>query len=84
MLRQISGPDCVRIIAASHADFGDRWLYIDGDMPLLFTENETNTLRIFETPNASLYVKDGINNFLVHSRPGAVNAAGTGTKAAAH
>ena len=53
-------------------------------MPLLFTENETNNLRIFETPNASPYVKDGINNFLVHRQPLAVNPAGIGTKAAAH
>jgi hypothetical protein len=53
-------------------------------MPLLFTENETNNIAIFETPNSSPYVKDGINNYLVHGRPGAINAAGIGTKAAAH
>src|ERR1700751_1439303 len=35
-----------------------------------------------ETPGPN--VKDGINNYLVHKRVGAVNAAGTGTKAAAH
>ena len=83
-LRQVSGAPGGRIIAASHAELGDCWLYIDGDVPLLFTENETNTLRIFKTPNASPYVKDGINDYLVRKRAGTVNAAGTGTKAAAH
>ena len=34
--------------------------------PLLFTENETNTQRCFGTPNASPYVKDGINDYVVH------------------
>jgi hypothetical protein len=84
VLRQASGQAGLRIIAASHAKLGDRWLYIDGDVPLLFTENETNNERIFGKPNSSPYVKDGINNYVVHSDSGAVNAAGTGTKAAAH
>jgi hypothetical protein len=84
VLRQFSSPRGIRIIAVSHTELGDRWLYVDGEVSLLFTENETNNLRIFETPNASPYVKDGINNFLVHSRPSAVNAARIGTKAAAH
>ena len=84
VLRQVSAPAGMRIIAASHADLGNRWLYIDGEAELLFTENETNNLRVFERPNQSPYVKDGINNFLVHGRPGAINAAQIGTKAAAH
>ena len=33
-----------------------------GTVPLLFTENETNNERLFGAPNASPYVKDGINN----------------------
>jgi hypothetical protein len=84
VLRQVSGPAGMRIIAASHAELGDRWLYVDGDAPLLFTENETNNERIFGKPNSSPYVKDGINNYLVHGQLGAVNAASTGTKAVAH
>jgi hypothetical protein len=84
VLRQAPGQAGLRIIAASSAELGDRWLYVDGDVPLLFTENETNNERIFGRPNSSLYVKDGINNYLVHGHSGAVNAAGTGTKAAAH
>jgi hypothetical protein len=84
VLRQAPGPADLRIIAASSADLGDRWLYVDGDAPLLFTENETNNERIFGRPNSSPYVKDGINNYLVHGQSDAVNVAGTGTKSAAH
>ena len=51
---------------------------------LLFTENETNTQRLFGTPNRSPYVKDGINNYVVEGKAGAVNPAKRGTKAAAH
>ena len=52
--------------------------------PLLFTENDTNTRRISGQPNASPYVKDAIDSYVVHDQRDAVNPAGTGTKAAAH
>ena len=52
--------------------------------PLLFTDNETNNNRIYGTDNPGPYVKDGINDYVIHGRKSAVNPAGTGTKAAAH
>ena len=72
------------IIAASHDQLGDRYLYCEGNTELLFTENETNNERIFGTPNASPFVKDGINNHVVNGKKDVVNPHGTGTKAAAH
>jgi len=83
-LRQVSGQNGAQIIGASHAIVGDRYLYCERDVPLLFTENETNNERIFGTPNASPYVKDGINNYVVHGNREAVNPEKTGTKSAAH
>ena len=71
-------------VVASHEQLGDRYLYCEGDAPLLFTENESNNQRIFGTPNASPYVKDGFHNYLVHGQKEAVNPDGIGTKAAAH
>ena len=65
-------------------DLGERYLYCEGDAPLLFTENETNNERIFGTPNPSPYVKDGINNYVVQDKKDAVNPEKTGTKSAAH
>ena len=71
-------------VVASHEQLGDRYLYCEGDAPLLFTENESNNQRIFGTPNASPYFKDGFHNYLVHGQKEAVNPDGIGTKAAAH
>src|SRR5881296_4612161 len=51
--------------------------------PLLFTENETNTLRLFGASNASPHVKDGFHGAVVEGRTEAVNSRQTGTKAAA-
>jgi len=73
-----------RTLAAFSAELGERYLYCDRAVPLLFTENETNNERIFGIPNASPYVKDGINNYIVHGQREAVNPEGNGTKAAAH
>jgi hypothetical protein len=61
----------------------DYYLYCEGEVPLLFTENETNNDRIFGTSNVSPYVKDGINNYVVHNRQDAVNPDKTGTKLSA-
>ena len=73
-----------RTLAAFHPGLGERYLYCDRAVPLLFTENETNTERVFKVANGSRYVKDGINNFIVHGRQQAVNPDSIGTKAAAH
>ena len=72
-----------------HKDaLGERWWYADahGDtaVDLLFTHNETNRERLFDTPNPSPYVKDGINDYVVHDDTDAVNPAEEGTKVAAH
>jgi hypothetical protein len=51
---------------------------------LLFTENETNTQRVFGSPNISPFVKDAFDAHLVHGDETAVNPKGRGTKCAAH
>ena len=83
-LHQVAGTPGTGVIQASAPDLGERWLYCAGDVPLLFTENETNTQRIFGVPNRSPYVKDSINDYIVHGQAGAVNPEQQGTKAAAH
>jgi hypothetical protein len=85
LLRQVDGPAGITTIEAVHPVLGTYILSCDGDVPLLFTENETNNARLFpEHPNASPYVKDGIDAFVVHGRREAVNPARQGTKVAAH
>ncbi len=51
---------------------------------LLFTENETNSERLYGTANDTKYVKDAFHNFVVGGKAEAVNPNGFGTKAAAH
>ncbi|HYV36970.1 MAG TPA: glucosidase, partial [Gemmataceae bacterium] len=70
-------------IKAVHPTLGERYLYCDGDSTLLFTENETNTQRVFGVPNRSPYVKDSIHNYVVHGQTEAVNPEQKGTKASA-
>jgi hypothetical protein len=84
-LKQIKGPAGTSAVAAAHPAAGEYTLYCEGEMPLLFTDNETNNERLFpEYPNTSPYVKDGINNCVVLGQQGAVNPEKTGTKVAAH
>ena len=70
-------------IVASDSKLGDRTLQCQGNPELLFTENETNTARLWGQPNASPYVKDAFHNYLVSNKEDAVNPAKMGTKAAA-
>jgi hypothetical protein len=71
-------------VAVSHRDLGERMWHAEGVSALLFTENETNHQRLFGSGNVCPFVKDGINDFLVHGRVDAVNPAREGTKVAAH
>jgi hypothetical protein len=71
-------------VSAAHTLLGAFVLSCDGDVPLLFTENETNHERLFHTPSESQYVKDGVNDYVVNGRQDAVNPDQQGTKVAAH
>jgi len=71
-------------IVAEHETLGSYVLACDGLPDLLFTENDTNYRRLYGTPNLSSYVKDGINDYVVHGRTDAVHPADLGTTASAH
>jgi hypothetical protein len=72
------------VAKTTDSKLGDCYLYCEGGVPLLFTENETNTQRIFGVPNRTPYVKDSINQFVVYGDSGAANPEKQGTKVAAH
>ncbi|HST10816.1 MAG TPA: hypothetical protein VLL05_10600, partial [Terriglobales bacterium] len=87
-LVQSQGWDGANVVRARHTDPlfleslpGDRYLYCDGTPTILFTENETNNERLFGSQNASRYVKDGINNYIVNGQQASTNPANIGTKA---
>ncbi len=71
----------------SHSVLGERWWSMrasDGEaVDLLFTENETNLERLFNVPNKSLCVKDGIHDAVVEGNQAAVNRQ-QGSKLAGH
>jgi hypothetical protein len=72
------------VVAAEESRYGARWLLAEGTPEMLFTENETNFQRVFNFPNATPYVKDSFDDYLLHGARNAVNPAQTGTKCAAH
>ncbi len=82
VLRKAEGPEAV--IDLTEQQYGRRLLYCEGAPELLFTENDTNTRRLYGTENGSSYAKDGINDYIVLGAKGAVNPEQKGTKAAAH
>jgi len=84
-LRQIEAAANTSLVAATHSVLGELVLSCEGDVPLLFTENETNHARLFHGQrNESAYVKDGINNCVVQDHQAEVNPDKNGTKVAAH
>ncbi|MDH5284331.1 MAG: glucosidase, partial [Gemmatimonadota bacterium] len=84
-LRKVPAPAGASAVAATHPLLGKCILTCEGDVPLLFTENETNNERLFPGQmNASPYVKDGINDCVVQGKQSAVNPSKQGTKVSAH
>ena len=83
-LHAVEAGNGIAAAQATHPDLGEWLLRADGSATLLFCENETNNQRLFGTPNASPYVKDAVDEYIVGGRSDAVNPARSGTKVAAH
>jgi Mannosylglycerate hydrolase MGH1-like glycoside hydrolase domain len=69
------------VLKAMHHELGPFWLYAEAPGETLFTDNVSNNARLFGVPNVAPYVKDGINDYVVHGRHDAVNPGHVGTKA---
>ncbi len=83
-VKVLKSDEHLSVIEAKESSLGNRWLYCNEATELLFTENETNFERLYGVANASPYVKDGINNYIIHGQKDAVNPNQIGTKVAAH
>ncbi|MEH2158952.1 MGH1-like glycoside hydrolase domain-containing protein [Nostoc sp.] len=81
ILKEVESGDGFHVVEVFHSTLGKRWLYCQEANEILFTENETNYQRLFGSPNLSAYVKDGINDYIVHKKQEAVNPNKVGTKA---
>jgi mannosylglycerate hydrolase MGH1-like protein len=80
---QPHAPDAL-VVCARHPEIGTRYLKCEHAAELLFTDNESNTELLVGEPNASPYVKDGINDYIVRGAENAIDPRGQGTKSAAH
>ena len=68
-------------VKATHQDTGEYYLYFDASADVLFTENETNTERLFNKPNATSFVKDAFHEAIIHgTNIDALRGKATGTK----
>ncbi len=79
------GPGAVEL---HHESLGKFHAYFDdhpsgGKRELLFTENETNSELLFNTPSETPYVKDAFHRYVIQGEADAVNPNAEGTKVAA-
>src|SRR4051812_18365055 len=81
--RQGEPRERMSIIETQHEYYGLRRLLCEGKPTLLFTENETNTRRLYGDQDGARYVKDSFHEYVVQGEKGAVNPDHLGTKAAA-
>jgi hypothetical protein len=59
-------------------------LFCERQPTLLFTENETNSRRLYGDQEGARYVKDSFHGYVIHGDKEAVNPDKIGSKAAAH
>jgi hypothetical protein len=83
VLRKSVAIDKCHCVEVEHWQYGKRWLLCEGQPQLLFTENETNYERVFNSKSPTPYVKDAFHEFVVHNNHAAVNSM-TGSKMAAY
>lgn len=69
-------------VIVGHKDLEGFVLHLENKTQLLFCDNESNLQRLYGVPNECNYVKDGINDFLVHGKENTVNINAQGTKVA--
>lgn len=77
---QLSSEDAQHI-AINHKNIEIKNVYAKQSLKTLFCDNETNTEKLYQSPNESKYCKDGINEFVINGNSQAVNPQCTGTKA---
>lgn len=70
-------------VKAQHPTLGEYHLYGNAPAELLFTDNESNSKRLWGVPSRSPFTKDAFHRRVVKNDAGAVNPVSTGTKFAA-
>jgi hypothetical protein len=79
---RVNTEEPLTVIEAQHPAADLYYLYAEGEVPALFTENETNNERLFGVPNESPYVKDAFHRYVIQGEEAAVNPEQRGTRCA--
>jgi hypothetical protein len=82
--RQILERAGAAAIRARNDTLGVYELSFEGAPELLFTENNSNTEKLWGYESPIPYYKDGFHDYLIHGRENAVNFGESGTKACGH
>jgi hypothetical protein len=76
------------LLRTHHVALGEYDVAFDTSLPgrqgLLFTENETNTLRLYGTESYTRHTKDAFHEALIHGDRAALSPVNRGTKVAPH
>ncbi|MDQ6861449.1 MAG: glucosidase [Verrucomicrobiota bacterium] len=67
-----------------HDELGEYEFGYEGAATPLFTDNETNTARLFGNVNGTRFSKDAFHERIIHGRADATNPANVGTKFSPH
>jgi len=70
------------VLASVGGGLGDYRLHAAGGGEWIFTDNETNTERLYQEPNQKPFHKDGFHRYLCEGDAAAINPAQEGTKVA--
>lgn len=81
VLDEPSGPPAA--MRATHHELGTYFFFVDGEPELIFTNNETNTARLYGTRPRTPYVKDAFHGRVIRGATDLVCPERRGTKAAA-
>ncbi|HTP67608.1 MAG TPA: glucosidase [Dongiaceae bacterium] len=76
----LAGAMCAEL---EHWQYGKRWFLCEGSPQLLFTENETNYVKLFNYRERVPYTKDAFHEYVIRGNEQAVNPEPFGTKMAA-
>ena len=68
-------------IEIQEESLGTFQLSFEGKPTLLFTNNDTNSARLFQAANSPRFAKDAFHDYVIQGRKDAVNPENTGTKA---
>lgn len=71
------------VVELNHEYYGERRLWCERNPTLLFTENETNSRRLYGDQEGHKFVKDSFHDYVINGQTDVVNPDKFGSKAAA-